>query len=141
MAHLAEFQRKTPEKWKRIWNQFFSNNYIMIFTEPLISEIFYQIERKAGKDAARLYLFRLKGKRTMRVVPDKDGDKLAFLAGHIRVKHDRQGISLADSYTIAAAIMEGAVIYTTDHGVRDAARQEKCQVSYLPKEALFQDSN
>lgn len=137
MVHLAEFKHKTPEKWKRIWNQFFSNNYIMILTEPLISEIFYQIEISGGKGAAQSYLLRLKGMKNARVIPDKDGDKIAFAAGEIRVRHRRHNISFVDSYTIAAAIIERAVIYTADHGVRDASKQEKCQVSYLPKEALF----
>lgn len=137
MAHLAQFQSKTPEKWKRIWNQFFANNYIMILTEPLISEIFYQLESDAGKDVARSYLLRLKSRKNLRIAPDKDGDKLAFLAGHIRVKHAGRGISFVDSHVIAAAITETAVIYTTDHGIRDAAKQENCQVSYLPKESLF----
>ena len=140
MAHLAEYQGKTPEKWKRILKQLFSGNYMMILTEPLISEIFYQVEIRDGKSAAQSYLLKLKSMKNVHVMPDKDGDIMAFAAGSFKVKHKRHKVSLVDSYIIAAAVTEGATIYTTDPGVRDAAKQEKrCHVDYLPKEALIDD--
>jgi hypothetical protein len=42
MAHEAQYRRKTPEKWQRIWSQLLAGRYILILTEPLISEIYYE---------------------------------------------------------------------------------------------------
>jgi predicted nucleic acid-binding protein len=135
MAHTTEFRKKTPEKWRRVWDQLYSGKNIMILLEPLISEIYYQIEGLSGKSAARHYLFRLKGMQNT-VIPLSDMDKVAFLAGEIKMRYKQDKISLVDSYLIAAAIKERATIYTTDHAVRDSARQEKCEVQYLPKQSL-----
>jgi predicted nucleic acid-binding protein len=136
MVHTAEFRRRTPEKWVRLWNQLYSGNRILVLIEPLISEIFYQIEKLSSKAAAQKYIFRIKGMQNTDVVPHADGDKIALLAGEIRYKHRQRNVSLVDSYIIATAIRENAAVYTTDHGVRDSAREEKCEVQYLPKESL-----
>jgi predicted nucleic acid-binding protein len=135
MVHTTEFQEKTPEKWKKTWNQVYLGKYIMILVEPLVSEIYYQITGLSGKSAAQRYLFKLKGMQNTDI-PQREMDGIAFLAGDIKMKHKQHNISLVDSYNIAAAIKENATIYTTDLGVRDSARKEKCVVDFLPKESL-----
>jgi predicted nucleic acid-binding protein len=136
MVHTTEFRRRTPEKWKRVWEQVYSDKYKLVLLEPLITEIYYQIVSLCGKIDAQCYLLKLKGIKNTDIIPHNKMDGVAFLAGDIIMKYKRHKISLVDSYIIAAAIKEKASIYTTDHGVRDSAKQEKCVVDYLPKESL-----
>ncbi|WP_337862300.1 hypothetical protein [Nitrososphaera sp.] len=106
-------------------------------TEPLISEIFCRIEMLDGGIAAQCYLLALKNRKNVRIVPDGGGDKMAFQAGGLlKLKHKTHSISIVDCYVLAAAQIERAVIYTADHGIWHAAKEEKCNVSFIPKEGL-----
>jgi len=136
MAHLAEYKGKVPEKWQRVWNQLSLDIGILILTEPLVSEIYYRIAILDGQIAAERYLLTLKSKKNIRVIPRGDGDKMAFQAAKYKLKHKRHGISVVDSYILAAALTERATIFTADHGIRDAGNEEKCSINYIPKEEL-----
>jgi predicted nucleic acid-binding protein len=136
MAHIAEYKGKTPEKWQRVWNQLSLDRSIIILTEPLVSEIYYRIAILDGQIAAECYLLTLKSKKNIRIIPCGDGDKMAFQAAKYKLKHRRHGISVVDSYVLAAALIERATIFTADHGIRDAGNEEKCSINYIPKGEL-----
>lgn len=134
MAHVAEYRKRTPEKWQVFWNHLKTGRAVLILTEPLISEIYYRIQMQGGKDDAENYLVVLKSRKNVRVIPEYDGDKMAFEAGRLKVKHS--DLSLVDCYILAAALTEGATVFTADQGIMEAAAKEGCKVSFIPKRAL-----
>lgn len=134
MVLLKAYEDDLPEKWKRIWAQIQTGQYRLLVTEPLISELFYRIEKIDGKESAFSYIFRLKGMKSTKIVPEGNPDSLSFASADLRLKH--RGLSLVDSFSLAAAQTQHAQLLTTDHHIRDAARKEKCKVDYLPLQAL-----
>lgn len=134
MVHVTCFEDRVPNKWKRAWDQIRFGHYKLLLTEPLISEMFYILERKHGGDNATTYILQLKGFKSTKILPN---DRHAFLSAHLRHKYRRYDLSLVDSFSLALAKIEKAQIYTTDHGLRDAAKAERCNVSFLPLEEVF----
>lgn len=63
-------------------------------------------------------------------------DNIAFEASSLYLKLGRHNISLVDSFMLAIAKKERAKVFTSDHGLRNAAREIDVAVSYLPKESL-----
>ena len=133
MVHVTCFENRVPNKWERTWDLIRFGHYKLLLTEPLISEIFYNLERKYGRDNATTYILRLKSLKSTKILPN---DSHAFLSAHLRHKYRRYNLSLVDSFSLALAKIEKAQIYTTDHGLRDAARAERCNVSFLPLETI-----
>jgi len=131
MVLFKACEDRLPEKWLRIWKQIRSGTYRLFLTEPVISELYYLIEENYGRDSATAKVLALKA---MRHELQGDPDKLSFLAADLRARHNN--LSIADRFSIAAAIIYSGRLLTTDHGIRDAARKERCEVDYLPREEL-----
>ncbi len=134
MAHAAFHRGRIPEKWERPWKIVRSGLGKLLLNEPLVFEIYHQIARSSGKEKARIYILGLKARNNVQMMPSGDADVISFLSAQLKLKHE--GLSLVDSYNLAIAKSEKAILYTTDHGLRDAARAENCSVNWLPREAL-----
>jgi predicted nucleic acid-binding protein len=74
---------------------------LLILTEPLIAETFYQLIRKEGEKAAQKRIFWLKGLRSCRIVPLDDHHALE--AGRLFLRFRHLGISLADAFSLSVA--------------------------------------
>jgi rRNA-processing protein FCF1 len=74
--------------------------------------------------------------KNVKVIPKGDGDKMAFQAGAIILRHKKHNISMVDSYILSAAMTEGAIILTADNGIREAAEEEHCEVNFIPQKEL-----
>jgi len=136
MAHIAFYRGAIPVKWARPWSQLRLGLGNLLIGEPLIFEIYCQIARTDGRDSALAYLLRLKSLKSTRIIPPSDSDDISFLSGDLNLKHSRYSLSFVDLHNLAIVKKHKATLYTTDHKLRDAARDENCYVSYLPKESL-----
>ena len=128
-----------PEKWKRQWKEATTGFKSFLLTEPLVAEIFYQLARQHGENAARNRILWLKSLSTCRI--ETLDDNLAFEAGRLYLRFRHLGISLTDAFSISTARRAGAEILTTDHGVRDACRTLGIGVNYLPLESLLSNGS
>lgn len=99
-----------PEKWQRIWKMIRSGTYRLFLTEPAISELYYHMEMKYGRDSADTQILGLKA---MRSELKGEPDNLSFLAADLRVRRNK--FSLADSFIVATAKSCNARLLTTDH--------------------------
>lgn len=134
MVHISCFEDRVPNKWKRQWDQIRFGHYELLLTEPLISEIFYMLESEYGRDEAKTYILRLKSLRSTKILTDRD--ECAFLSAHLKHKYRKYNLSMIDSFILALGKIEKAQICTTDHGLRDAAKEERCNISFLPIESI-----
>ncbi len=80
----------------------------------------------------------MKGLRNIKMV-DID-DNSAFEASRLYLSMRKHSISLVDSFVLAIAKKERAKVFTSDHKLRNAARDIKVEVNYLPRESLSQQT-
>jgi len=135
MVHLAFREGRVPEKWTLMWTDIRHGRRSLVLTESLVAETFYHISRAYGEKEALERVLWLKGlPKTRLVLVD---DNLAIMAGRLRARfggsHD---LSLTDCFALAVARSTGAQLVTTEHGLRDCARELGADVSWLPITAL-----
>jgi predicted nucleic acid-binding protein len=97
-----------------------------------MSEVYHRIAEKNGYESALTCVSRIKAFNG--TVMFRKDDAVAIDAAQLRLKSVRQqergqrsnSISLADAYLIAISKREHAKIFTTDHELRDSAREADC---------------
>jgi len=135
IVHVA-VQEAIPEKWRRQWKEATVGRKNMILFEPLVTEILNHLTPKKGEGVAQNRVLWVKGLKTAKMV--RIDDKIAFEASRLYLKLKRYGISLVDSFSLSIAGKERARIFTSDFGLRNAAREIGVEVSYLQGQALGQ---
>jgi len=123
------FAEALPEKWVRPWKETRAGHRGLLLFEPLVSETYYKNIPRYGKKISKDRIFWLKSlpRSKMHQIDDND----AIRAGDIKVQFPGN-LSLVDCFLLAVAKTNNAKIFTTDYGVRDAARKMKIEVDYLP---------
>ena len=135
MVHLAFRGGRVPEKWTLMWTDIRHGRRSLILVESIVAETYYQISKTDGEDEALDHVLWLKGLLRTRVVPVDDN--LAMTAGRLRARYGgKHDLSLADCFALAAARHTGAQLVTTEHGLRDCARELRIDVSWLPRTIL-----
>lgn len=124
------FNNLLPEKWIRFWKEVRMGNCGLLLFEPLISETYYKNIPKYGKKTCKDYIIWLKSlpKTKIHQINDKD----AINAGDIKVQFSKYGLSLVDCFLLSIAKLHRAMVFTTDHSIRDVAREMNVKVSFLP---------
>ncbi|MEM4160687.1 MAG: PIN domain-containing protein [Thermoplasmata archaeon] len=121
---------RIPEKWSRIWSEIRVGQRSLILIEPLVSEIYYKNVLRVGKKSAKDMIMWLKSLKKAEIHSLDDND--AMNAGAIKVDYSNYDLSLVDCFLLAIARRYNALILTTDHSIRDAARNMKVEVNFLP---------
>ncbi len=119
-----------PEKWLRHWKDVKEGRGTLILFEPLISEIFYRNTPKLGKKACKDKILWLKS--LPRAEIHQLGDNEAIDAGNIKIDFAKNNLSLVDCFLLSVGKRYSCKIFTTDHSVRDVARELRINVDYLP---------
>ncbi len=133
MVHVSAV-REVPDKWRRQWKEATIGNKTLILFEMLVAEIHSKLTLRKGQNASRNRMLWLKGLRNTKMV-DVD-DNLAFEASRIYLRLRVHSLSLVDSFLLAIAEKERARVFTSDHSLRDAAREMRIDVNFLPEGAL-----
>ncbi len=135
MAHVA-FVDSVPDKWSAAWENFRMGRASMILSATLLAEIVQKLGAAKGERSARHRVDWLLGRPNTTFVPLEQ--RHGRTAGRTLLKRGpRYGLSLADSFALCLAKERGATVFTTDRGLRDACREERVTVSFLPVEELL----
>src|SRR5262249_19441580 len=133
---------RIPEKWEEAWCDS-AHTGILYIAEPLISEVYYQIAKRKGHDSARNCITKMKSLKGAKMFLSMEDDELAIEAACIRLKSQLKKnkkefgtLSMTDAYLVALARKMDSKLFTTDHVIRDSAREHGCKVDWLPKEEL-----
>jgi len=132
MVHVAACI-SLPEKWRRQWKQAVDGTKRLLISELLVAEIFYQLTKISGKEAARDRILWVKGRPTTTIVSIDDA--MSLNAGMLFLRF-KNFIGIVDAFSLEIARRERAEIFTTDHQIRKVAKEIGVPVSYLPKESL-----
>ena len=124
------FDNVLPEKWIRFWKEVRMGNSGLLLFEPLISETYYKNIPKYGKKACKDKIMWLKSLPKTKIHKLDNND--AIRAGDIKVQYSEYGLSLVDCFLLTVAKVHSAMVFTTDHDVRDVAREMNVKVSFLP---------
>ena len=133
MVHVSAV-RGVPDKWRRQWKEATVGNKTLILFEMLVAEVLSRLTVRKGQNASRNRMLWLKGLRNTKMI-DVD-DSIAFEASRIYLRLRDYSLSLVDSFLLAIAKKERARVFTSDHSLRDAAREMKIDVSFLPEGVL-----
>lgn len=124
---------KLPEKWRRPWQEIKTfPQKIACIIEPIFAEAYQQLLKKEGinKQSAKKYIMKIKP--IIFILPIDNND--SFRAAQYRIKYEskKSSLSLVDSFLLAVAKRYKLKIYTTDLGLKEAAKKEGIQCNYLP---------
>jgi len=128
---LVAFDGIVPDKWKENWNRIRGGGEILLFIAPIISETYYQNVKTYGKNISRNKLRWCLGLRSTQIhkLDERDGVR----AGEI--KSDYKRLSLTDCFILAVGKRQGAVIFTTDAGMKAISKRVGVKTKYMPLEA------
>lgn len=130
MVHVLTV-RKVPEKWLYHWKEATVGRGRLLLFDCLVAELFENLTREFGAKFAEQRLLWLKSlPNTYEVEIDNN---LACVTAHALLKFRKYDISLTDAFILAIAQREGAVVFTMDKGLREACRDSRVEVSYLPR--------
>jgi predicted nucleic acid-binding protein len=119
-----------PEKWERPFAEVRGGRAELLLFEPLVAEMVFQLSKRFGPERAKSEVRSWKSLPGTRLC--ELDDSWAFAAAAARLKHQNEDISYVDAFILDLARRERAKVLTTDCGLRDAARREKVDVSFLP---------
>lgn len=125
-------KKRPPETWFYKWEEIREGRAYLLLFESLIAELFYQLIKRKQEKIVCENILRIKRLPSSRII--QLDDNLAFKAGKFRYQF--QEISTVDAFSMAIVERNKGMIFTTDHSLRDAAKEINIKVSYLPKEDL-----
>ena len=125
-------KKRPSEIWSYKWEEIKEGRAYLLLFESLIAELFYQLIKRKQEKIVCEDILRIKGLPLTRII--QLDDNFAFKAGKFRYQF--QEISTVDAFSIAIAERNKGMIFTTDHYLRNAAKEMNVKVSYLPKEEL-----
>jgi predicted nucleic acid-binding protein len=132
MVHVSAV-RRVPEKWLFHWKEATVGRGRLLLFDYLVAELFEKLTKEFGAKFAEQRLWWLKSlPNTYEVEVDNN---LACATARALLKFRKYDVSLTDAFILAIAEREGAVVFTTDEGLRNACRDSQVEVSYLPRAA------
>ncbi|PIV67666.1 MAG: hypothetical protein COS08_09050 [Euryarchaeota archaeon CG01_land_8_20_14_3_00_38_12] len=121
---------KLPEKWLRRWKEVKMGYSRLLLCEPLISEMYYKNIPNYGMKSCKDKILWLKSLPNVKIHQIDDND--AINAGNIKLQHSGHILALVDCFVLAIARDYRAKVFTTDHWIRDIARDVSVDVDFLP---------